>query len=57
MFRKQGKAMSHKQQKEMVQKTCEKTGKAHIMYADIIYRYTETVSFRHSWLMDPRTDN
>lgn len=57
MFRKQGKAMSHKQQKEMVQKTCEKTGKAHIMYADIIYRYTETVSFRHSWLMDPRTNN
>lgn len=57
MFRKQGKAMSHKQQNEMAQKTCEKTGKAHIKYADVIYRYTETASFRHFRLMDPRTDN
>jgi hypothetical protein len=57
MFRKQGKAMSHTQQKEMGQKTREQTGKAHIMYTDVIYRYTETVSFEHFRLMDSCTGN
>jgi len=37
--------MSHMQPKELGQKTCEQTGKAHIMFTDVIYRYTETVSF------------
>jgi hypothetical protein len=52
MFRKQGKAMSHMQLKELGQKTCEQAGKAHIMYNDVIYRYSETVSFRHFRLTD-----
>lgn len=51
MFGKQSKAMSHTQQKELGQKTREQTGKAHIMYTDVIYRYTETVSFKHFRLM------
>lgn len=42
---KMGKAMSHMQPKELGQKTCKQTGKAYIMFTDVIYRYTETVSF------------
>jgi len=57
MFRKHGKAMSHTQPKELGQKTREQTEKAHIIYTDVIYRYTETVSFKHFTLMDSCTGN